>query len=193
MIQLELRGYEKLLEGNERFQRAIVGTMRRSLGRSLRAVVEGTRREYLTVPMLRHITESKWGKKRLNALGARIKVTRAGGEIVGAGGATSQSFMAQGASGAQFTGAIGLYGYAGVFEEGGRIVPHSIVMGARLSSPSRKGIRRRIKGTGRTVRHPGAVVPGHGFGGSNLRHNETAILAELDRDIEALLRDTYGF
>ena len=183
MIQVELRGYEKLLEGNERFQRAVTSTLYRSLMRGLRPVAEGTRDSYLGVPMFRHIAESKWGRKRGNAPGSRIKVSRARGQIVGAGAA----------QGAEFEAAIGLYGYAGVFEEGGRLAPHTIVLGGRLSSPSRTGRPRRIKGTGRVIRHPGSTVARHGFGGSNLRHNESAILAELDRDIEALLHEAYGF
>lgn len=70
--------------------------------------------------------------------------------------------------------ALGLYGFAAALEGGGRLVPHTIHVG------------------GRAIRHPGARVERHGFGGSNLRRDDRAILQQLDQDVGELVGRLYG-
>jgi hypothetical protein len=171
-FQIDLRGFEELAKSNEDFRRQIGRTVTRSLGRGLRKTAASIRRDLSGLPIVKGITRSTWGRKKENTLGTRVKWTRGGWDEEGA------------------VAALGLYGYPAVLEDGGRFKAHQIPIPGKFIA-RRKGQRGRSRRA--YIAHPGAAVAGHGFGGSNLRRDEGAILAQLDQDIGELLKSVYGF
>ena len=156
MIAIDLHGAEQFLANNRRFRGQLTRTVSRSLAKSLGKTAAATRRDIRGVDVALGITRSPWGKRKENRLTSRVKVIK----------------LRLGAEGVE--AAIGLYGYADVIEEGGRIVPHTIQL------------------RGRTLQHPGAVVAKHGFGAAHLRRDSGAILRQLDEDIGQLVNRIYG-
>jgi hypothetical protein len=167
VITIDLRGADKVFEHNRKFRAQVIGTVARSFGRGMRKTTASIRRDLQGLGAVRGITRSRWGRDARNRLSARVKTYGLRIRRATNLDADQEARMA-----------IGLYGYAAVLEDGGRTVPHEIIMRTR-------------RGT-KAVRHPGSTLPGHGFGGSNLRRDESAIVSQLDRDVGELLARIYG-
>ena len=70
---------------------------------------------------------------------------------------------------------LGMYGYAAAARTGDRIPPHAIVRGSEI------------------IAHPGAVLVPQISGGRDFQGEASEILANLERDVKAMLDRFYAF
>jgi hypothetical protein len=108
VISIDLKGAEQFIAKSRKARGLFTRTVYRSLKRSLRKPATERRRTTRTVPMIRAMLRSPWGKKDRNRLTSRVKVIGpwVEGNAINAG--------------------IGMYGYAASVRTGDRIPPHVI-------------------------------------------------------------------
>ncbi len=178
MITVDLRGADKVFERNRRFRSQITGTIVGSLRRSLRKTEKNIQADLRGLPIVQGILRGKWARLKRNQLGARVKTIT----------------LQVGENKPEIEAAIGLYGYPAVLEEGGQFLQHMIYVapGRTTRRPRNWKKRTTFEHGAYSVKHPGARVSGHGFGGSNFHRNESATLYQLDKDVSELMARIYG-
>lgn len=146
---IEIRGVRDTLFLTEKFRRYYPRTVVRGAKRGLSKVATKVRGDVRGTPIGGHIVRSAWGKEKRNRLTARVKVIqpRLGDDR-------------------NIKLAVGLYGYAAVLEDGGRIVAHTV----------------------RGKPHPGAQVPAYRFGQATMRSNQGEVARAIDAEVGKLIR-----
>ena len=108
MISIDLKGAEQFIAKSRKARGLLTRTVVRSLRKSLRKPATERRRMTRSVPMVRAILRTPWGKRKDERLTARVKVLspRSEGNTVNAG--------------------IGMYGYPAAARIGEGVRPHVI-------------------------------------------------------------------
>ncbi len=169
MITIDDRGFEAVARGNAAFLRQAAKVLKNSLTRTLRRTATTVRQDIRSQSGL---GRSVWGEKASGLTRQKLVTIikpRAGGDSIETG--------------------LSFRGLPKLIEEGGTIKAHAI-------RPSKgKLLVFEVNGkivAARAVRHPGARVRAHGFGGSALRRNETAIAEDLNRSLQNLVNQAYA-